>query len=51
MTSLEARVAINETFGVVPFIDVGSVGREEYPDWTSTPARRAACWYAAERLL
>jgi oligopeptide/dipeptide ABC transporter ATP-binding protein len=27
------------------------VCREEYPDWTSTPARRAACWYAAERLL
>jgi oligopeptide/dipeptide ABC transporter ATP-binding protein len=27
------------------------VCRDEYPDWTSTPSRRAACWYASERLL
>jgi translocation and assembly module TamA len=32
--SFEARFKINETFGVVPFVDVGTVSREEYPDFS-----------------
>lgn len=33
VTSLEARVRVSEQFGVVPFIDVGTVGRDSYPDF------------------
>nr|WP_246748903.1 autotransporter assembly complex family protein [Rhizobium setariae] len=38
LTSLEARIAINKTFGVVPFLDVGTVGREMYPDFSDIRA-------------
>ncbi len=31
-TSLEMRIAINDTFGVVPFIDAGSVSEGAFPD-------------------
>jgi translocation and assembly module TamA len=26
------RIAINETFGIVPFIDAGSVSESQFPD-------------------
>ncbi|GHC75030.1 membrane protein [Limoniibacter endophyticus] len=32
--SLEARIAITETVGIVPFIDAGSVSTENYPDFS-----------------
>ena len=32
--SLEARVRITDTIGVVPFIDVGTVGPDEFPDFS-----------------
>lgn len=31
-TSLEMRIAVNETFGIVPFIDAGSVSEGQFPD-------------------
>ena len=33
LASFETRVKINEKFGVVPFLDVGTVGRKLYPDF------------------
>ncbi|WP_208645006.1 autotransporter assembly complex protein TamA [Rhizobium gallicum] len=36
--SLEARVRITETIGIVPFIDVGTVGSEEFPDFSDIRA-------------
>jgi translocation and assembly module TamA len=38
LTSLEARVKVTETFGVVPFLDVGTVGRQAYPDFSDIRA-------------
>jgi translocation and assembly module TamA len=32
--SLEARVRLTDTIGVVPFIDVGTVGPDEFPDFS-----------------
>jgi len=31
--SLEARFAINDTFGIVPFVDFGTVSEHTYPDF------------------
>ncbi|NLS06668.1 outer membrane protein assembly factor [Rhizobium sp. P32RR-XVIII] len=36
--SLEARVRITDTVGVVPFIDVGTVGPDEFPDFSDIRA-------------
>jgi translocation and assembly module TamA len=38
LATFETRVKINDTFGVVPFIDVGTVSREIYPDFTDIRA-------------
>lgn len=38
LTSLEARIKVAEKFGVVPFLDIGSVGRELYPDFSDIRA-------------
>jgi len=32
--SVEMRIAINETFGVVPFIDAGTVSEDTFPDFS-----------------
>jgi translocation and assembly module TamA len=32
--SVEMRIAINETFGVVPFIDAGTVSEKRFPDFS-----------------
>src|SRR5690606_33135550 len=36
--SFETRVKINETLGIVPFIDVGSVSSQTYPDFSDIRA-------------
>ncbi len=36
--SLEARVRVTDTIGVVPFIDVGTVGPDEFPDFSDIRA-------------
>ncbi len=36
--SLELRYAVNETFGVVPFVDVGTVSLDEFPDFSDMKA-------------
>jgi translocation and assembly module TamA len=33
LASFETRIKINDKFGVVPFLDVGTVGRKLYPDF------------------
>lgn len=33
-TSVELRYALNETFGIVPFVDAGSVSDSEFPDFS-----------------
>ena len=38
LASFETRVKINETFGIVPFIDVGSVSSQTYPDFSDIRA-------------
>jgi translocation and assembly module TamA len=38
LTSFEARVKVTEKFGVVPFLDVGTVSREPYPDFSDIRA-------------
>jgi translocation and assembly module TamA len=38
VASLETRVKINDQFGVVPFLDVGTVGRKLYPDFSDIRA-------------
>jgi translocation and assembly module TamA len=32
--SFEARIKITDAVGIVPFLDVGTVGRQEYPDFS-----------------
>ncbi len=34
-TSVELRFAINDTIGIVPFVDAGTVSEKEYPDFSS----------------
>lgn len=38
VTSIEARIKVAEKFGVVPFLDVGTVGRDPYPDFSDIRA-------------
>ena len=38
LASFETRVKITDTVGIVPFIDVGTVSREEYPDFSDIRA-------------
>ncbi|MDB5525688.1 MAG: putative outer membrane protein protective antigen [Rhizobium sp.] len=38
LTSFEARVKVTDKFGVVPFLDVGTVGRQLYPDFSDLRA-------------
>ena len=38
LASFETRIKINETFGIVPFIDVGSVSSQTYPDFSDIRA-------------
>lgn len=33
--SLEARIAVTETFGIVPFIDAGTVSTQSFPNFSS----------------
>jgi translocation and assembly module TamA len=38
LASFETRIKINDKFGVVPFLDVGTVGRQLYPDFSDIRA-------------
>jgi translocation and assembly module TamA len=38
LASFETRIKINDKFGVVPFLDVGTVGRQLYPDFNDIRA-------------
>jgi len=38
LASFETRIKINDKFGVVPFLDVGTVGRQVYPDFSDIRA-------------
>ncbi|TIS15430.1 MAG: outer membrane protein assembly factor, partial [Mesorhizobium sp.] len=33
-TSVEMRIAITDTIGVVPFVDVGTVSTNQFPDFS-----------------
>ena len=37
-TSIELRIRINDRFGIVPFIDAGSVSESEFPDFSDFQA-------------
>jgi len=37
-TSIELRIGITETLGIVPFIDAGTVSEDEYPDFSDFKA-------------
>lgn len=38
LASFETRVKVTESIGIVPFIDVGTVSRQEYPDFSDIRA-------------
>lgn len=38
LASIEPRIRINDKFGIVPFLDVGTVGRQPYPDFSDIRA-------------
>jgi translocation and assembly module TamA len=38
LASFETRIKVTETVGVVPFVDVGTVSRETYPDFSDIRA-------------